>query len=126
VAVQIFAVTLVIDQAMGRCEVRLNGKVIHEVCASSALILNNIIFVFSAAGRGAVWNPVTLFDPGAEVKQTAAFGTERPVVVVDPGCRTATTGTWNFSRGHHAHHKNFFHRSTLKKRSQGTKNGGRH
>jgi len=46
VAVQIFAVTLVVDQAVGRCKVRLDSKVIHEVYDSNILFLNNIIFMF--------------------------------------------------------------------------------
>jgi hypothetical protein len=65
---------------------------IHELYDSNILILNSIIFLFRARRRCASWNPIALFDPGAEVKQTAALGTERPVVIVDPGRRAMTSG----------------------------------
>jgi len=57
------------------------------------MILRYIIFVLFGMMWSAVRDPVVLFDPGAEVDQTAALGAERPVVVVDPDRQAMTLWT---------------------------------
>jgi len=66
---------------------------IHEVDGSNSTILRYIIFVLFGMMWSAVRDPVVLFDPGAEVDQTAALGAERPVVVVDPDRQAMTLWT---------------------------------
>jgi hypothetical protein len=67
--------------------------VIYEVNSFNDLILNGIFFISFASQWVVCRYTITFFNPGAKINEAAAFGAERPVIIVHPNRRPLTLGT---------------------------------